>query len=40
MEKVFLVQTDTGNVDVPRSVTGGACEITTDTGDVRITVQK
>ncbi len=37
-EKVFVVKTDTGDVDVPRSVTGGRCEITTDTGDIRITV--
>jgi len=35
-DKVFIVQTDTGHVDVPKTVTGGKCEITTDTGDVRI----
>lgn len=38
-DKVFLTQTSTGRVVVPRSVTGGRCEITTDTGDIFITVQ-
>ncbi len=39
-EKVFIVETDTGSVDVPKTVTGGRCEITTDTGDVRIQIQQ
>ncbi len=39
-DKVFVVETDTGSMDVPRTVTGGRCEITTDTGDVRIKIQK
>jgi len=38
-EKVFIVHSDTGRVDVPKSITGGRCEITTDTGDIRITVE-
>lgn len=38
-DKVFIVQTDTGRVDVPKTTTGGRCEITTDTGDIRIHVQ-
>jgi len=33
-EKVFLVETDTGRINVPRTTAGGVCEITTDTGDV------
>lgn len=37
-EKVFIVQTDTGRVNVPKSVTGGRCEISTDTGDIKITI--
>jgi len=37
-EKVFIVGTDTGSVDVPKTVTGGRCEITTDTGDIRIKI--
>lgn len=36
--KVFFVQTDTGRVDVPKTADGGKCEITTDTGNVRIRV--
>ena len=37
-EKVFLVKTDTGSVKVPDSASGGACRITTDTGDIEITI--
>ena len=37
-EKVFITQTDTGSVKVPNTVTGGKCQITTDTGDIKITV--
>lgn len=37
-EKVFITQTDTGGVDVPKTVTGDRCEITTDTGDIKITI--
>ena len=35
-DKVFVAQTDTGHVDVPKTTTGGRCEITTDTGNVEI----
>lgn len=37
--KIFEVSTDTGKVDVPKSTTGGICEIKTDTGDIRLTIQ-
>lgn len=37
-EKVFLIETDTGDVNVPKSITGGRCEITTDTGDIDISI--
>ena len=37
-EKVFLVQTDTGSVQVPNSITGGRCEINTDTGNIKLSV--
>lgn len=37
-EKVFIVQSDTGRISVPESVTGGKCKITTDTGDIKLTV--
>ncbi len=38
-EKVFAADSDTGKVDVPGTSSGGRCEITTDTGDIRIRIQ-
>ncbi|MBR6950221.1 MAG: DUF4097 family beta strand repeat protein [Oscillospiraceae bacterium] len=35
-EKIFFVSSHTGKIDVPRGMTGGPCEIETDTGDVKI----
>lgn len=35
-EKVFITESDTGNINIPKTATGGRCEITTDTGDIRI----
>lgn len=37
-DKVFLTQTDTGRVDVPKTATGGKCTLSTDTGNIKITV--
>lgn len=37
-EKVFVTSTDTGTVRVPESIHGGKCKITTDTGDIHITL--
>ena len=37
--KEFITETDTGKVDVPTSATGSRCEITTDTGDIKINVK-
>lgn len=37
-DKAFIVQADTGDVDVPQTAEGGRCEITTDTGDINITI--
>lgn len=39
-EKIFFTQTDTGRVDVPKTMTGGRCEIETDTGDIEITIEE
>lgn len=36
--KIFHTDTNTGSVKVPHSGEGGVCEITTDTGDIRITL--
>lgn len=38
-DKIFLAETDTGRVDVPLSTNGGTCRITTDTGNIIISVQ-
>ena len=38
-DKVFITNTDTGGVDVPKTVHCGRCEIITNTGDVKITVK-
>ncbi len=32
--KVFMAATDTGRVELPKTVTGGRCEIETSTGDI------
>ena len=37
-EKIFIVRTDTGKIDVPETTSGGKCKITTDTGDIKITI--
>lgn len=37
-DKVFIIQTDTGTVDVPKTTDGGRCEIITDTGDIIIKI--
>ena len=38
-EKVFLAETDTGDVQVPQTIQGGTCRISTDTGDIRIEIR-
>ncbi|MBQ4116391.1 MAG: DUF4097 family beta strand repeat protein [Clostridia bacterium] len=37
-DKIFFTETDTGNVNVPRTTSGGICEISTDTGNINITI--
>lgn len=37
-DKIFVVETDTGRKEVPSTTTGGKCEITTDTGDIQISI--
>ena len=36
-DKIFFIETDTGNIDVPKVIADEKCEITTDTGDIKIT---
>ncbi|MBE6718247.1 MAG: DUF4097 domain-containing protein [Ruminococcaceae bacterium] len=38
-DKVFIIETDTGNINVPKTSVGGRCEITTDTGDIKISIK-
>ena len=37
-DKVFITASDTGSVEVPGTVTGGRCEIDTDTGNIKIKI--
>lgn len=34
-DKVYITETDTGRIDVPKTTSGGKCEIKTDTGDIK-----
>ena len=38
-EKAFIARSNTGDIDVPQSATGGRCEITTTTGDIKIRIK-
>ena len=37
-DKVFLARSDTGRINLPKTLTGGKCEINTDTGNIEITI--
>lgn len=37
-EKIFFASSDTGRVDVPKTMSGGKCEIETDTGKIIISI--
>lgn len=37
-DKTFFVQTDTGSIDVPKTISNEKCEITTSTGDIKIAI--
>lgn len=38
-KKVFIARSDTGDIDVPKTTGGGRCEITTDTGDIKLKIK-
>lgn len=38
-EKIFITETDTGDIEVPKTVSGGKCEIITNTGDIEIDIK-
>ncbi len=37
--KMFTAETDTGKIRIPEDSTGGICKLTTDTGDIKITIE-
>lgn len=39
-EKVFITETFTGSINVPKTTSGGKCEITTATGDINISIKQ
>ena len=39
-EKIFFASASTGKVRVPKTASGGICEITTSTGDIEIEIEK
>lgn len=38
-DKVFVAETDTGKISVPKNGNGGRCELTTDTGNIKIEIK-
>ena len=38
-DKIFITHTNTGKVNVPKRVTGGICDISTNTGNIKITIE-
>ena len=39
-DKVFLTETSTGSVKVPKSISGGKCDVTTSTGDINLDIKQ
>ena len=37
-DKIFITRTDTGTIRVPESTQGGKCKITTDTGNITVSI--
>ncbi len=38
-EKIFLTETDTGSIDVPKTASGGKFTVKTDTGDIKLNIE-
>lgn len=36
--KIFIAKTSTGNIDVPKTITGGICNVTTSTGNISLKI--
>ncbi len=39
-DKIFFARSETGKVDTPKTISGGKCEITTSTGDIKMRIEK
>jgi len=39
-DKIFIASSDTGNVFVPDTTSGGKCKITVSTGNINIKIKK
>ena len=39
-DKIFLPQSNTGEIEVPQTVSGGRCQIITSTGDIRLKIAR
>ena len=37
-EKIFIIRTNTGKINVPETLTGGKCKIVTNTGDITVNI--
>jgi len=37
-DKIFIARSDTGKINVPETLTGGKCKLTSNTGDILITI--
>ena len=37
-DKIFITKSNTGRINVPNSITGGRCEISTNTGNINISI--
>lgn len=37
--KIFITTSDTGKINVPETMEGGKCQLTTDTGDIKIMIK-
>ena len=38
-DKVVFAESDTGNIDIPKVIADEKCEIITDTGNIKITIE-
>lgn len=39
-DKIFITETSTGDINVPETIAGGRCEVSTDTGDIKLSIKR